>query len=719
MNLFSLSDLISAPFWLLTTALLALATWRASAWTLPNDDTLSRLLHTVVLSWAAVVAAVFVLSALGSLYASLLLTVVGVGAVAVLLFDKARKTSHPSNSQRFRRRSATEGRRNDFWYPIWLLYASLAAAAVVRCGLLEFPRDWDSLAYHIPHIDQWLRAKTLTNINSSSWFHPGNNELIGLWCVGPFSGDFLIALNNIPAVFVMGLGARELAMRLGARRSTAHLTGLASLTPYVVRAQLLNSENDVAAAGLFVATMAYGIRLQFVARAGSLFLWATCIGLLPGVKYYALGYAALAGLSVTLLTLRTRGIRAAMRVAVTGLTGILLLSGYWYVRNAILTGTPLYPKGFFGMPNLMAETFPHLRATTLAGHADVTDIPLLLHSIWRLLGPADWAACILLPITVGMMIGRCFGRTHSRRRAASAAVGLVVLFSVAIFATTPFVVETQPGTRDMLLEGYLPGRFLLPTATLALIALTQLADATSEGMRGRSRVPRGEGRGPFRDGVRAMCATGPQCLFAALALGQMRSGRPWPSPGDPLTVMLAGLDLFFAIAIARKTFDYWFSPIHKRILLGTCLIAASAAVSVLGARWQNSFAAFYDRHYQTKIFTTLERDIPHDAPICSLLYCSYPFLGAGRQFDVSGPVWAPTYAALHAYLLQRQAQFVVASTNEPRGNRHYEEMPNWLSQHGELYKQIYSDKRFCLYRMIGVAGPGATTAAARRESQRR
>src|SRR5262249_5000307 len=78
------------------------------------------------------------------------------------------------------------------WPALWGGGLAFALSTVILDGLLAFPSQWDTLAYHLPIIDQWLRAQSLYVPDQAVWFVPGNNELLGVWLTAPFSGDFWI-----------------------------------------------------------------------------------------------------------------------------------------------------------------------------------------------------------------------------------------------------------------------------------------------------------------------------------------------------------------------------------------------------------------------------------------------------------------------------------------------------------------------------------------------
>src|SRR5262249_58732843 len=109
------------------------------------------------------------------------------------------------------------------------------------------------------------------------------NEVLGLWLVGPFSGDFLIGLTNLPAVVLLVTAAMELAGQLGLGRPWDHLAGLTTAAAAPVLLQLASAGNDVAVAGPFLALPAYGVRYSRSGSRGDLAWAAISLGLLAGV----------------------------------------------------------------------------------------------------------------------------------------------------------------------------------------------------------------------------------------------------------------------------------------------------------------------------------------------------------------------------------------------------------------------------------------------------
>ena len=188
-----------------------------------------------------------------------------------------------------------------WWHLIWGGLLAYGVAHVVLAAVLRFPTDWDTLMYHRPLLDQWLQARSLYALSDAHWFNPGTNELLGLWTAAPFSGDFLVGLLNLPAAVLLGLAVVELGAVFGLGRPLTHLAGFMALSSWPIWRQLSDAENDLAVSALFLASLCYTVRWIQDRRLANLYLASLCLGLLTGVKYYALGYAAVIALNLMCL----------------------------------------------------------------------------------------------------------------------------------------------------------------------------------------------------------------------------------------------------------------------------------------------------------------------------------------------------------------------------------------------------------------------------------
>ncbi|OYV72750.1 MAG: hypothetical protein B7Z74_05055, partial [Deltaproteobacteria bacterium 21-66-5] len=517
------------------------------------------------------------------------------------------------------------------------------------------------LMYHIPLVDQWLRVGGLYAPDCEVWYNPSNNELLALWCAAPFSGDFLIGLASLPGAALLALGTIETARALGLRAASAHLAGLAAVSNFVVLRQVVDSENDVAAAGAFMAALAYSLRHARDGRLADLALASAALGLLAGVKYYAIGYAAVAWTALVTVTWLSRGGRGAARAAIAGLVGILLLAGYWYLRNAWLTGLPLYPRGVSPANDPLAEIRPGVWTSTLLGNGRPEVVPLLIESVRKSLGAAHLVACAMAPTAAAWL---CLGGLLRKGPSPKArlVVALTLLAALANWSVIPFCVETTPGSMNMLRGAYLPARFGLCVLTLAVVSFVVLLDDLQGKLRGRVAVAlagrRSQARWPHPT-VRVGTAYAPHLLFAGLALSQLAPTPFRHLPCNRLDALLVGVNLGLAATMIGSAANLWRSSSSAAWWAPISIAACSLGIGWLGERWHAGYAPFYDEFFHTKLFSELAEKPPSETRLCACTYRYYPFLGSHRQFRVSRPLWVPTYESLLAYLDRHDATLVL------------------------------------------------------------
>jgi hypothetical protein len=679
--------------WAPVTALLLAGAWRFSGRLFPADPPAAQALHTAILAWAVIVGAATVLGSIGVLFPATLLAVVAVSAV--LLGWKAA----PAVSEQDRGPADRSG------LILWGALMVFWAGHIVFQGLLRFPSDWDSLMYHIPLVDQWLQARSLYAPRDATWFFPGNNELLGLWLVAPFSGDFLIALNNVPAVTVLILGGVELARQFGLGRPLTICTALALVANHIVFRQITDAENDVAVAGLFLAGLAYGIRHAKTGSGADLAFAAAAIGLLAGVKYYALGYAALAGASLVAATWCLRGYRPAAKAMAIGLLGCLLLGGYWYIRNIWLKGTPIYPRGFTASTDALSQ-FPGWQtgfsSSTLLFSGRPEVLPLTLKAVWGMAGPCHAIALLGLPVSTAWLIVTGLWRRRSEAAPPTGALRLVLVLALLgawlLWSITPFAVETTPGTMNQLLGQYLPVRFGLSFLSVAVIALAIVADDVGRGLGVAGSWWTGQ---PVSAVPMRVLVGVPMLLLAAGATYQFfRQVLLVMAREDLIDGLLVGGNLALLgtiFALCRMSWPgarRWLAAGSAVVVLGSFAWAAAA----LADRWHAEFTLDYDRSFNGNTFSALDGRDPATTRICALSYRYYPFLGSRRQFQVARPLRLPTYESLRDYLLLHEVNVVVAVA-DPFPNGRYVGMADWLDERPAVFRRVDAATPFAIFEV--------------------
>lgn len=684
------SDAARALAWAGVTVPLGCAAWRLSGRFAPNEALSARVLHTTIISWAVIVGAATLLGSAGVLLPSALLACVAVAAALLWFLGRPLAPAEPAD------RSGLI---------LWAALIAFWSGHIVLQGILRFPTNWDTLMYHLPLVDQWLQAKNLYAPRDAIWYNPGNNELLGLWLVAPFTGDFLIGLNNIPAVTVLVCGGMELAKQLGLRRPFVLLGGVALAANHIVFRQITAAENDVAVAGLFLAALFYGARYRSTARGGDLVLAAVSIGLLAGTKYYALGYGAVAGGFLVISAYLAHGSRAAARAVAVGIAGALLLGGYWYLRNMWLTGTPIYPKGFTPQTDVLSQSSDWrggIWTTTLLGSGRSEVLPLTVLAVQGMAGPCHVVALLGLPIFATWLLvsSRLFGRTGTCSDPFLRATMVVPLLgSALIWVITPWAIEIEPGTLNMLRAQYSPIRFGLSFLSLNLIVLLVMGQ-------------------DLGDGLRACCArllgrhAGGKCLalvglapFALLGIGTaftfFRAMTAVMARGglvDALLisglVVLVGANLVLMLSCWPGLRPWLFAGSITGLLVAGAWTAES-----LSRRWHAGYTQFYDQMFKVNTFSSLARRDVATTRLCALTYRYYPFLGSRRQFHVARSHRQASYDMFRAYLLTHRINVIVCE-RDPNPNRDdwYRDPIAWI-QDPTIFRRFEDKSSFHVYEV--------------------
>lgn len=691
-----MTALISIP-WLGTNLILLLAALRLSTRAYPGDDPFQRLLHVSVIYVAGITASATILGAAGGL-TGLNLLLLGTAISGVILWSCRR--GDPFVPRLGRPGAATRSSGTSWPFVAWAVVLSAWAADLAVRGFGRFVTSFDTVMYHIPLIDYWLQARSLYIPDSFHWSNPGGNEIVGLWMVAPFSSDFLIPLNNVPSLLILAFGALELGRAVGLDRFLAHLVALAVISHSVASNQFVEASNDLAVAGFFLACLAYGFRYARDGRRPDLALFAATIGLTGGVKYFALGYAAVAWAAIALLVSARRGWRAGLETAAVGLLGAFLLGGYWYVRNAVVSGSPFFPLGISSSNDLLAKSYPHAWRSSMIGNGRAEIWPLILHAIRTKAGPCHLAAVMALPVTLTILVvagARRFRRTEGEQGLECLVLAAVVVGSGFIFAITPFCLEDRPGTLNHLLWAYTPVRYGLSFLSVAVIGLA-LALQTVCG-------PRSVAAGTVR---RRRLALVPLVLLGGLTFMQL-AGTIWEIPynadrSESYSAALIFVDLLVALAVARIV---WMNAPKARHVLIPVLGMTLAAATVLGLErlavsWDEQFDRSYDVFFGSSVFRTLSSDMTGPGRVCVLDYRCHPFFGPRRQRRVCQPMTVPSYSWLLGYLRDRGVEVVAVRTTEPgepAGWDAYVGLGPWFQDHGRDFQQVHRDLQYTLYRL--------------------
>jgi len=585
---------------------------------------------------------------------------------------------------------------------------AFCGAQIIVKGLLTFPTDWDSLMYHIPLVDQWLATHSLYAPNDGMWYNAGNHELLGLWLAAPFSGDFLIALINLPAVFLLAAAAIELGTTFGLSRPLAHLVGFAVIATTPVLRQLMDSENDVAVVGLFLASLLYTIRFYLTCRCEYLVATGVTIGILSGVKYYALGYVMIAVVVLVFLTWSMRDHRLRIIAPLVIGTGLLIFGCPWYIRNLWMAGSPIYPVGFSADNDLWSEMRPESWSSSFVSNVRPVVLNLVLKCVEQMAGPCHLVAIVAVPITLFWLSISAWRLRSTTARLRCSLVFLIVATFLVLFVS-PNTVEMVPGTMDMLRGQYLPARFGLCFMSVTIIGTalvlqdaSQLAAAllvnwrppTIDGLSDHQRLR------PSVSSVLLICG---YTTLAGLLIYYFTQlvwrERSWT--GNQLDKLPTACNFFASGVLLRLCWNTW--PPWRRAmryaLVGLSVIVVGSAVPWLASRWHDNFFSFYDIRYHSKAMSVVSQLDPSLNRICVCEFRYYPFFGSRRQFHVARPLWVPTYPRLATYLRNHQTTIVITKYYDSSKQQRYENVPEWLTTNPQAFQILYSDDVWIVARV--------------------
>ncbi|MFA4891375.1 MAG: hypothetical protein WC604_03435 [Candidatus Gracilibacteria bacterium] len=233
----------------------------------------------------------------------------------------------------------------------------LAVFGIVEAfnALIQPVWEYDSISYHLPIARFWAVGGDLWRVFFSAYagplgYYPGNGELLTLWTILPVGADVLANIQNIFLMFVFAVTGAYLLIRLGVGKVLSWVFPLLFLTSPIILKEVGNAHVDL----LFALTFLYVILFvyEYVKTKGANFATKYIIpvflafGLFLGTKYLAVPYAFLPLVIFVFYFVKNfkRGVRLKMlRCLGFGIVGFVLVGGFWYLRNLIIAGNPVFP----------------------------------------------------------------------------------------------------------------------------------------------------------------------------------------------------------------------------------------------------------------------------------------------------------------------------------------------------------------------------------------
>ncbi len=611
---------------------------------------------------------------------------------------------------------------------VWLLFAGVGVAHVTWRGLLTFPTDFDTLMYHLPIVAEWLQTGSLYVPRSSYWWTPGNGEILALWMVAPFSGDFLYSLGNVPFVLLWAVGSYRLAREFRLPSVWAHFSAMAAVTVFTTLDELDDCQNDIAIAALFVSSAAFGGQFLRRSTGGALLLLGLSVGGLAGVKYNALGYSLLVVGIVAGLCLVKRRYRDAVHCGLASLAGFVFLGSFWYVRNTVISGSPLYPMG------LLADIetgYPNVGSTTLWGNGDPEVPRLAMQALWRMTGPLHYYAVWMLPGGITLLILHAMFRMWHRRTPGNSVRPLayaapLLVGTLGLLLISPFCVEDVPASLNHLKWGYTPARYGLSFLTMIalvggmvcfrccqiLVCCVLWGGRVCVSMREGTSTRVLESRfGPFGrrrlSQIRAVLLRWQWGLLFCLSLLLIlqvdlvfveHNRRRWgSSPWEFWVIAVDAMMVIWLAWVLSRRLGVW----QRRFAVVAVGLLIMVAISHRSAAWHQRFNSHYRYYFQSSLFSPSEQVVPPwGQRLLVLDMRCYPFLGSRRDTQVYRPRLIASVDQVEQMMREHDLTWVATHNRLQQDYYLYSDTHKWLSDHPDRFQEFPTQGYFSLFSLV-------------------
>ncbi len=315
------------------------------------------------------------------------------------------------------------------WDAVIGLAGVLAAALFfgMRSLLLPVKVLSDGPIYHLYFAARWWKAGRLILVaapfgeNAATYF-PANGDLWFTWLMASWGGDRLAKVGQSPFLVLAGLAAFGCARLLGAGRSASVVATCWFVSSTLFLLWSFEPNVDTIFVAGYVVAAYFFLRVSLgEGGTAAVILGALAAGLALGTKVVAVVFIppllalAIAGTWAQSGAARTKIVRTLAIALVPLVTG-----GYWYIRNGLLTGNPLYPLEV----RLWGHTLWHGWFGPEAMRSSPFYVPL---KSWRVLG--DLLVGSLDPRLAPLWIGALVGSWALKSPSTTGKRGWIAVFS--------------------------------------------------------------------------------------------------------------------------------------------------------------------------------------------------------------------------------------------------------------------------------------------------
>jgi hypothetical protein len=262
---------------------------------------------------------------------------VGLALVGVALTLHSRSSPRPAEEART---------------PLSRVDAALASAIagafllLVWTGLHRTDFPYDSLSYHLHETAAWMHDGRLSMVaavfgDTAPAYTPSNVELWFLFLMSPLQSDYLAGCGQVPLAALAVVAVVASVREAGGRRTAALAAGLAFLLIPGVWEQATTAMVDLGLGAFLLASLPFARRVEVPT-------WAAALGLALGSKFIGIVLVVPFIVFAALMARRRPGSFGLRQLLAAGVIA-LGVGGFWYVRNVVITGNPIFPAAVPGL----------------------------------------------------------------------------------------------------------------------------------------------------------------------------------------------------------------------------------------------------------------------------------------------------------------------------------------------------------------------------------
>lgn len=351
------------------------------------------------------------------------------------------------------RRAAPRGFERGSGRVSWV-FALAGAGLLALWSLTALYEQWalpstgiDTLTHHLPNVGAWIQHQTFWRIDQFAPFlangnYPHHGDVIFLGALLPWENDAFVRPLNWPYLALAGVAIYAIAAELRAPRAPSVLFAAAFCAiPVVLRTAQSGAMTDMPMLAGLGAGVLFAIRHLRERRRADLVMAGLGLGLALGTKWYGVSSAVVVFVvwAGALLVLGGGLRRVAGQAAALG--GVALASGgFWFLRNWIESGNPIYPAkvSLLGVTIFDAPPDPVRDEFGFTIFDYLTDLDVLTGPI---LG--DWREALDLPalaIVLGGLTALVLALRAVRRRRDAASVAPLALAAMAVLLAAAYTV---------------------------------------------------------------------------------------------------------------------------------------------------------------------------------------------------------------------------------------------------------------------------------------